>query len=787
MNEQPNHRQLADLARVLIDIPVGFCIFDLDFRFTFVNEYLAVLNGASVEQHIGRTIFQAVPDVAAGVEAQLRQVVETGEAIIGGEVEAETPAFPGEKRFFQHTYTAIKDDFGTVIGVSCLVQDITEEKSAEDGLRRTRKQLRNHTRKYTEQMRESERQIRMITDALPVLITYMGKDRRFQYANKTAATWYGRPINDVVGKTVPELLGQETNEKFEPFINKAIAGKHVTFETTVTYPDRQTRNVHVTYVPDIAAVDGEVQGYFGLVVDLTAYKQVEAARAAAEMYLSSAIESISEGFILYDQDDTFVMCNDRFKDFYPRMRDVLVPGTKLEDLARLAFERGVDTDSTEDGAQWVSLEHAQRQRGRSLHEQQLRDGRWLLCSMRRTAGGYTVGIRTDITEIKQTADDLRHAQKMEAIGQLTGGVAHDFKNLLAVVMGNLELLYAHTESDETLGKFVERAIAASKRGADLTDRLLAFSRKQPLRPVPIIIDQLVHDMQELLERTLGREIEIEFTVSTGLWPCEVDPGQLENTILNLSLNARDAMPHGGKLSIAISNANLECTEAAGLESLTPGRYVLLAISDSGTGMAAEVMEQAFDPFFTTKEVGKGSGLGLSMIYGFVKQSGGQVRILSKIGEGTTVKIYLPRSSTDAVAIPNAEVRAIIDTTAQGETVLVLEDDADVRAVTVGFLDQLGYQVLEAGCAETALEQIEQDQKIDMLVADIILPGDKDGRDLADKARGLLPSLKVLYISGFTKDAMVHHGRLEGHEHLLAKPFSHEEFGVKIRQILDGVQ
>ena len=294
-------------------------------------------------------------------------------------------------------------------------------------------------------------------------------------------------------------------------------------------------------------------------------------------------------------------------------------------------------------------------------------------------------------------------------------------------------------------------------------------------------------MRELLERTLGREIEIEFAVSTGLWPCEVDPGQLENAILNLSLNARDAMSRGGKLTIETSNADLECAEAAGLENLTPGHYVLLAISDSGTGMAAEVMEQAFDPFFTTKEVGKGSGLGLSMIYGFVKQSGGQVRILSKIGEGTTVKIYLPRSSTDAVAIPDAEVRAIIDTTAQGETVLVLEDDADVRAVTVGFLDQLGYQVLEAGCAETALEQIEQDQKIDMLVADIILPGDKDGRDLADKARGLLPSLKVLYISGFTKDAMVHHGRLEGHEHLLAKPFSHEEFGVKIRQVLDGVQ
>jgi PAS domain S-box-containing protein len=651
-------------------------------------------------------------------------------------------------------------------GLVITYTDITERKRAEDALR------------------ESERQVRTITDSLPVLITYMSKERRVQYINKTAEDWYGRPTSEVVGQTVADLLGEETHGKLEPYIAKAIAGERVAFEETVTYPDRKTRNVQITFVPDIAD-GGDVRGYFGLVVDLTASKQAEAALLAAETYLSSAIDSISEGFILYDQDDKFVMCNDQYKDFYPKIRDAFVPGAKLEDLARVAFERGAVKGSAEFIENWMNVRFAQQRSGQGLLEQELPDGRWLLCGVRKTVGGYTAGIRTDITELKKAADDLRQAQKMEAMGQLTGGVAHDFNNLLAVIMGNLELLLARTELDSKNSTLVARAVAATQRGADLTDRLLAFSRKQPLQPVSIDINQLVKGMQELMVRTLGQAIEIDLVVGADLWQCEVDPGQLENAILNLSINARDAMPLGGRLTIEVSNARVGDPAAAGPEDSKPGEYILLAISDTGAGMSADVMEQAFEPFFTTKEVGKGSGLGLSMVYGFARQSDGHVEIHSEPDEGTTIKLYLPRSTTAPISDTEAGAQMVIDTAARGETVMVVEDDADVRAVAVSFLEALGYDVCEAGTADAALAQIRRNGAINLLLADVILPGGMDGRALADTACGLLPDLKVLYMSGYTKDAMIHYGRLDEGVQLLVKPFSKADLAVKVRQVLDG--
>ncbi len=755
-----------DLHLVLGDVPVGICVFDLDFRFHFVNDYLAEINGVPVVDHISRTIYEAIPDVAEHIEVQLRQVIQTGKPIVGGEVEAETPAYPGEKRIFQHNFTAIRDEDDTIIGLTCIVHDITEKRRAEDDLRK------------------SERQIRTITDSLPVLITYMDKDRRLQYVNKTAEDWYGFPTSEVVGKTVASLLGEEVHGRLEPYINKAVAGEHVTFEETIRYPDHKTRNVQISFVPDIAE-EGELGGYFGLVVDLTAYKRAEAALSVAQSYLSSAIESIPEGFILYDQDDKFVMCNDAFKAFYPQITDTLVPGVSLEDLARVAFERGAITTAAENVEDWVKLRLMQQKTGHGSFEQELRDGRWLLCGVRKTAGGYTVGIHTDITEIKQTGEDLRQAQKMEAIGQLTGGVAHDFNNLLAVIMGNLELLQARTEPDGKIATFAARAAAAAQRGADLTSRLLAFSRKQPLQPVSISIQQLVESMHELLARTLGETIEVELVVGADLWQCKVDPGQLENAILNLSINARDAMPLGGRLTIRISNTRIDDGFADSLENVKPGEYVHLAIGDTGTGMSAEVIEQAFEPFFTTKEVGKGSGLGLSMIYGFVKQSDGHLNIQSEPGVGTTVDLYLPRSATATGALKTKNMRVAVDTAARGESVMVIEDDADVRAVTVSFLDELGYDVSEAGTGEAALEQFRRNGKVDLLVADVILPGGMDGRELADKASSLLPGLKVLYISGYTKDAMIHYGRLDDDVQLLVKPFTKADLAAKARQLLDG--
>jgi CheY-like chemotaxis protein len=303
--------------------------------------------------------------------------------------------------------------------------------------------------------------------------------------------------------------------------------------------------------------------------------------------------------------------------------------------------------------------------------------------------------------------------------------------------------------------------------------------------VVINISELVAGMRDMLARSLGAEVETAMTGGQDIWPCEVDPGQLENAVLNLSINARDAMPKGGQLTIETSNVTMDDEFAAGLEDMALGQYVLLAVSDNGEGMTDEVIAQAFNPFFTTKDVGQGSGLGLSMIYGFAKQSGGHARIYSEVGIGTTVKIYLPRSISDALAKPDPDASVITDIASRGETVMVVEDDDDVRIVAISFLENLGYQVLAAATAAEVLAQISQKAEFDLLVADVILPGGMGGRELAERACELLPALKVLFISGYTEDAIMHHGRLDEGVQLLAKPFGQVEFAKKIREILDS--
>ena len=785
MDDQILPQPPMDLAHIFRDAPMGFCIFDLEFCYVFVNEALAAINNVPVDAHYHQTIYQVVPEVAVRVDKQLRHVVETGESFVSGHFVSDRSAFHGEARVFQHTFSAIRDDAGNISGVSCFVQDITDKHHAETELAQARERMERRTKKYTEALRKSEKQIRTITDSLPVLITYMNLDCCFEYANKTAEAWYGKPLDKIVGMRVSDLMGEPAFDRLEPHIDRAISGERSLFEDTVTYPDGKTRNVQISYLPDFSE-NGSVRGYFGLVVDLTANKQVETALTAANMYLSSAIESISEGFVLWDQDDRFVICNDKYKDFYPQIKDDLVPGTRLADLARKAVERGAVKGSIENVEQWVEQRLAQQESGQGLLEQELVDGRWLLCNVRKLAGGFTASIRTDITELKQAADDLRQAQKMEAIGQLTGGVAHDFNNLLAVIMGNLELLEMRIDADSKASDFVARAVTATQRGSDLTDRLLAFSRKEPLQPVSVDISELVKDMQELLVRTLGNAIEIELSVAVPLWQCEVDPGQLENAILNLCINARDAMPFGGQLTIAASNTHIDDALAKSMGEARSGEYVLLTISDTGTGMSTDVMQQAFEPFFTTKDVGKGSGLGLSMIYGFVRQSKGHVRIHSELGKGTAMSMCLPRSSTFSVGKAAADGTPALSTAARGESILVVEDDAEVRAVTVNFLDELGYEIYEAATAEVALEIFQRNPKINMLLADIILPGGMDGRQLADRACELFPDLKILYMSGYTKDAMIHFDRLDDGVQWLVKPFAKADLAMKVRQILDDL-
>ncbi|HEY1361494.1 MAG TPA: PAS domain S-box protein [Xanthobacteraceae bacterium] len=421
----------------------------------------------------------------------------------------------------------------------------------------------------------------------------------------------------------------------------------------------------------------------------------------------------------------------------------------------------------------------------------------VLDAMHDEAGAFIgyAKITRDVTErreaqlaLQRTQEQLAQSQKMEAVGQLTGGVAHDFNNLLTIVVGNLELAQRSAASlrDSAagrLGGLIGNALRGAQRATTLTQRLLAFSRRQPLKPRQLELTRFLIGAAEFLQRSLGEKIEIKQVAGAGLWSVEVDPGELESALLNLALNARDAMPDGGKLTIEAGNALLDEDDCRGTPELQPGRYVMIAVSDTGTGMSAEVQARAIEPFFTTKDVGEGTGLGLSQVYGFVRQSGGHLRIYSEEGQGTTVKIYLPRAAAGAVPEPPPPAPSG-DLRGQGETVLLVEDDADVRAYLIETLRELGYRVLAAREAAGALAWLERrDIAIDMLLTDVVLPG-RNGRQVAEEAQRLRPGLQVLFMTGYARNAIVHHGRLDAGVELIQKPVAPEALARRIRRLLD---
>ena len=391
-------------------------------------------------------------------------------------------------------------------------------------------------------------------------------------------------------------------------------------------------------------------------------------------------------------------------------------------------------------------------------------------------------------ETREVAEaQVRQMQKMESIGQLTGGIAHDFNNMLSIVIGSLDIAKRRLDTDRARALVcIDNALDGAHRAATLTARLLAFSRQQPLAPRALDVNNLVDGMSDMLRHTIGEHLRVETVLASGLWRAFVDPGQLENAILNLIINARDALPNGGRLTVETSNAHLDDAYAVDKVEAVAGQYVLLSVTDTGTGMPADVIARVFDPFFTTKGPGKGTGLGLSQVHGFVKQSGGNVKVYSEPGLGTTVKLYLPRyvgpetgldAETPALSAESARAR-------DGEVILVVEDDEKIRFMSVLALRDFGYTVVQAGDASQALALLAVQPRVDLLFTDIVMP-DVNGRQLADKARESRPDLKVLYTTGFTKNAMVHNGVLDPGVALISKPFTIDDLAIKVRLVLDG--
>ena len=527
--------------------------------------------------------------------------------------------------------------------------------------------------------------------------------------------------------------------------------------------------------------DGQPLRMRGTMQDVTASKQAAEEIRRSEARFRALIENARDIILLVAADGTILFAS-------PSVERVM--GFKPSELAG---RRGFDRVHPDDGALLRELHrrintvpnHVERIDLRFRHA----DGSWhvldsIVCNLLLdpAVGAIVINAR-DITDRIAMEDQLRQAQKMQAVGQLTGGIAHDFNNLLSVVLGNLEVLTERVGHDPALLALVRPAATAAERGAVLTERLLAFSRRQALQPRVVRLNELVAGVTERLQRTVGDAIAVEIIAATGLWPCEVDPTQLENAILNLAINARDAMPGGGKLTIEAANARLDDDYAAAQADVLPGHYVSLSVTDTGTGMSPEVMKHAFEPFFTTAEVGTRSGLGLSMVYGFVKQSGGHVTIYSEERCGTTVRMYLPRLRAATASVASGQLPQP-DYLARGETILVVEDDVDVRSLAVALLADLGYRVLEAGHGQAALDLLAENPRINLLLTDMVLPGEISGSMVAAKARKIQPGIRVIYMSGYTENAINRFGEMQDGAITLQKPFRRAELAHKLRQALD---
>jgi signal transduction histidine kinase/DNA-binding response OmpR family regulator len=501
----------------------------------------------------------------------------------------------------------------------------------------------------------------------------------------------------------------------------------------------------------------------------------EKARANEAAILQATLETVREGIAYFTSEGLLCALNARFPDLLSLPADqVVVQKTRLSDLRDFENIRPVADQiftPPDPGQTGIDTQHI------VWGDRELDVYKAVVAT-----GGFLIGV-VDQTERVRAESIVRQSQKMEAVGHLTGGVAHDFNNLLQVISANLDLAVAGAgvQADSRLRERLQNAIGAVVRGSRLTGQLLAFARRQALAPRSVDLGRVIRDMSDMLSRTLGENIQIETVIAGGLWNTMVDPNQVENTVLNLAINARDAMPEGGKLTLEVANASLDDTYAAGHAEVTAGQYVMLAVTDTGTGMTPEVLGRVFEPFFTTKPEGKGTGLGLAQAYGFVKQTGGHIKIYTELGHGTSIKLYLPRTRRE-VDMPDTTAGQPVE--GGSEHILVVEDDEGVRAAVVDMLGELGYRVSRAENAESALEVLRHEAP-DMVFTDVVMPGNIPTREFIRQAQAMHPGMRVLYTSGYTQNSIVHNGKLDDDAVLLSKPYRKDELARKLRSVFAG--
>jgi PAS domain S-box-containing protein len=628
------------------------------------------------------------------------------------------------------------------------------------------------------ELARSESRFRGLVESSPDWIWEIDRGGIYTYASPRVREILGCRPDEIVGKTPFDLMPPEEAARLRPVFESFARARQPFYalENRNRTKDGRIVTLETSGVP-LFSETGEFLGYCGIGRDVTQRK----AREHELLRLSEAVRYSPVGITITDERGTIEYANPKFTE---------ITGYSLDEAKgqNPRILKSGETPSETYRNLWGTVTSGRAWRG--IVRDKTKSGQTFTAALtiapvvgaEERITNY-IGIMEDVTERHNTERQLHQAQKMEAVGQLTGGLAHDFNNLLLVVLGNLEMLEDHIKDNPEARRFVRTSLEAVERAAQLTQRLLAFARKQPLQPTPTDVTQVMQGMHALLERTLGEHIQIETVSAAGLWLAMVDPAQLENAVLNLAINARDAMPGGGKLTIEAANVRLDDAYAEANPFVTPGQYVLVAVSDTGTGIPPEIVDRVFEPFFTTKETGKGTGLGLSMVYGFVKQSGGHIKIYSEPGLGTTVKMYLPRAHAGpperATKLPGA-----VTTDTGTETILVVEDDPLVRAYVEAQIKSLGYAVISAADGRAALQRLDEHPEIALLFTDVVMPG-MSGGQLAAEALQRRPGLKVLFTSGYTENAILHHGKLDPGVHLLNKPYRREELAKKIRRVLDA--
>ena len=755
ISSQELEKHLALLRGITESTTDAVFVKDRDGRYLMVNPAAACNVGLTVTAVIGKTDVEIfMPETGRRIMEKDRLILETGESITYEEVVTAA----GVTRTFLSTKGPYRSAQGKIIGVLGIARDISERKRAEEEFRKSQQRLSIHI------------------EHTPLAVVEWDPDFRVAAWNSSAERIFGYTREEAMGRHADFIVPPEARPGVDRVWRELLALR----SGNINVNENITRSGRIIscewYNTPLVDENGRVLGVASLVQDVTE-------RERAEAKFRGLLESAPDAMVVTDQHGSIVLVNALTETLFGYKRDELL-GRPVEMLMPERFREG----------------HPGHRREFAMHPQSHEMGKRLeLCGRRKSGTEFPIevslspleteqgilissGIR-DITERRALEERLMQSQRMEAVGRLAGGIAHDFNNLLTIILGYSQILTDGLASGSRLSESNAQIKAAAERAAGITRQLLAFSRKQVLSPRVINLNDIALNLDSLLRRLIGEDIEVMTVPAKDLGMVKADPGQIEQVIMNLALNSRDAMPNGGKLTLETSNATLDETYAREHQPLEPGRYVMLAVSDTGHGMGEETLGRIFEPFYTTKEVGKGTGLGLSMVYGIVKQSGGYIWVYSEPNQGTTFKIYLPRVDQPPETVGSALVPSKV---ARGtETILLVEDDAQLRELSSTVLSHSGYRVLTAATPEEGIAVCESNHRnIRLLVTDVIMPR-MNGRQLAERIQRISPQIRVLYISGYTDNAIVHYGVLDPGLWFLPKPFTLSALVAKVREVLDA--